>query len=154
LPNGDKIIRLTLKETSFPCFTVNSASAISNAIDFAVLAPIVQPLLDGAQAPIPQNLQPHSPLLHSAPLLKMYTSIRGNSKFVSLLSTETNERLFPPIECVGVSRYGLVFVDMEMNLHSPEVVLDVAEPSEAQRSSAVWGFISDCLNYAVFGRAS
>jgi len=149
LPTHERIIDLTFKQSSLPIFTINSTSLISNEIDLAKLVPIVQPLLDGNQVPIPQNLTPHSPLLESAPLLKMYTSISGNARLATLLRANTNERLFPPIEAAGVSRYGLEVMEMTMNLNPPEVVLDVVSPREL-RTWRICTVVSNLIKSIVF----
>jgi hypothetical protein len=151
LSHGERVIELTFKQSSLPIFTINSSSLISNAVDFAKLVPIVQPLLDGNQVPIPQNLSPHSPLLHSAPLLKLCTSIRGNAKLTTLLRAETNADLFPPIEAGRVSRYGLELMEMVMTLNAPEVVLDVVSPRE-RRPWQIYLVVSSWINSIVFGK--
>ena len=151
LRHGERIIELTFKQSSLPVFTINSASLISNAVDFAKLVPIVQPLLDGNQVPIPQNLSPNSPLLHSAPLLKFCTSICGNARLATLLRAETNAQLFPPIEAGRVSRYGLELMEVMMTLNAPEVVLDVVSPRE-RSPWQIYLVISNLINSIVFGR--
>jgi hypothetical protein len=148
LPDDEQVIQLTLTQSSFPTFTINSASLVSNAIDLAKLMPIVQPLLDGNQVPVPQSLSPNSPLLESAPLLKMYTSIQGSSGFATLQAV-TNPRFFPPIEEAGVSRYGLVLTQMVMTLNAPEIVLDVVSPGE-RRKWRTCIVISNWINSIVF----
>ena len=149
LRDGERVTELTFKQSSLPIFTINSASLISNAVDFAKLIPMVQPLLDGNQVPIPQNLSPNSPLLHSAPLLKLCTSIRGNARLATLLRADTNAHLFPPIEASRVSRYGLELMEMVMTLNAPEVVLDVVSPRE-RRTWQIYSVISNFINSIVF----
>lgn len=151
MPNGERIIELTFRQTSFPVFTINSASIMSNEMDFAKLVPVAQPLLDGNQAPIPQNILPSSPLLQSAPLLKMYTSIKANSGTTTLVRAVTNAELFPPVEEIGVSRYGLALTEAKMTLSVPEVVLDVVNPGQ-QRSSSVWNAISGWIHAIVLSK--
>lgn len=151
LPNGERIGEFTFKQISIPTFTINSTSLISNAIDFAKLVPIVQPLLDGNQVPVPQNLSPHSPLLESAPLLKMYTSLQATSGLATLTQAVTNSRRFPPIGEVGVSRYGLVLTELVMTTNPPEVVLDVVSPKE-RRTSRVYEIISNWIEAIIFGK--
>jgi hypothetical protein len=151
LRHGERVIELTFKQSSLPIFTVNSASLILNAVDFAKLVPIVQPLLDGNQVPIPQNLSPSSPLLYSAPLLKLCTSVRGDAKVTTLLRADTNAHLFPPIEDGRVSRYGLELTEIVMTLNAPEVVLDVVSPRE-RRTWQTYLVVSNWINSIVFGK--
>jgi hypothetical protein len=151
LPNGEHIVEFTFKQSSFPSFTVNSTSLISNAVDLAKLVPIVQPLLDGNQVPVPQTLSPHSPLLESAPLLKMYTSIQASSGLATVTRAVTNGRRFPPIGDIGISRYGLVLTEMTMNLNPSEVVLDVVTPRE-RRTWRICEIISNWIKAVVFTR--
>ena len=150
LPNGEHVISMTIKQSSFPSFRINSSSSVSNVLEIGRLAPIVQPLLDGTQVPVPKDLLPNSPLLQSGPLLKMYTSISGSARFVSLVRAQTNQQLFPPIELSGVSRYGLEMLDVDMIVNVPEVVLDVVEPT-LHRPSRIWNAISDFFCSIIFG---
>src|ERR1700736_4336378 len=46
LPTGAHIIELLIQQTSFPIFTINSKSMMSDYLDAGKLFPIVQPLLD------------------------------------------------------------------------------------------------------------
>jgi hypothetical protein len=149
LPNGERIAEFTFKQIGYTRFTINSASIISDAIDLAKLVPIVQPLLDGNQVPVPQHLSPNSPLLGSAPLLQMYTSIHAKSRLVTITRAITNPRRFPPIGKIGVSRYGLMLTEMEMTLNPPEIVLDVVKPRE-RRSYQIFGIISSLIKTIVF----
>jgi len=149
LPNGVQVIDLLFKRTSFPSFTINSKSLISDWLDLAKLSPIVQPLLDGRQVPVLPNMDPDSPLLTSAPLLKSHTTVRGESGFTTLVRVSTNGDLFPPIEEGGVSRYGLAFLDAELIVRPPEVVLDVVTPGE-HKSGSVWRFFSTWFKGLIF----
>ena len=151
LPHGERVIELTFKQSSLPVFAINSTSLIANTVDLAKLVPIVQPLLDGNQVPIPQNLSPNSPLLQSAPLLKLCSSIHGNARLTTLLRADTNAHLFPPIEACRVSRYGLELLEMVMALNAPEVVLDVVSPRE-RHTWQIYLVISNWIKSIVFGK--
>jgi len=149
LPNGVQIIDLIMKRTSFPSFTINSVSLISDWLDVAKLSPIVQPLLDGRQVPVLPNIDPHSPLLTCAPLLKAHTTIRGESGIATLVRAATNRDVFPPIEEAGVSRYGFALMDVEMIVNPPEIVLDVVTPGEYS-SGSVWRFFTNWFKGFIF----
>ena len=142
LPNGVQIIDLIMKRTSFPSFTINSVSLISDWLDMAKLSPIVQPLLDGRQVPVLPNIDPHSPLLACAPMLKAHTTIRGESGVATVVRATTNRDEFPPIEEAGLWRYGFALMDVKMIVNPPEVVLDVFTPGEYS-SQSVWRFASN-----------
>jgi hypothetical protein len=150
LPTGEHIIEMLFQQTAMPEVTINSMSILSPALDFAKLMPIVQPLLDGNQVPIPRGLEPYSPLLQSAPLLKSYTSIQASSGVATLVRAITNAQLFPPIEQSGVSRYGLILTDMEMTLSTPEIVLDVPRPRERRNHRTCCAVISNWINPLIF----
>lgn len=134
LPNGQHVIELLLQQTSFPIFTINSKSLMSDNLDLARYAPIVQPLLDGNQVPAPREIEPYSPLLESAPLLKSYTSVYGTSGIAKLVRAVTNGQLFPVIEEAGVSRYGWMLTEMEMTVCPAIVVLDVIGPNKGRNT--------------------
>lgn len=127
-PNGESIIQLTLGRTSLTSFTINTRSLMSNNIDLGKLMPIVQPVLDENQVAVPRIIDPYSPLLESAPLLKWYTSLYGTSAAAKIVGANTNPRHFPPIEQARVSRIGMLIMDMVMTLNAPEVVVDVVTP--------------------------
>jgi hypothetical protein len=137
LPNGEHIIDLTLSRTSLTSFTINTRSLMSNSIDLGKLGPIVQPLLDGNQVAIPRIIEPYSPLLESAPLLKWYISFYGNSATAKIVRVSTNPNLFPPIERARVSRIGLMYMDMVMTLNAPDVVVDVVTPRPRRRRGRI-----------------
>lgn len=149
LPNGEHVVELSLKRAWFPAFTINSSSIVSNAIDLARFAPIVQPLLDGNQVPVPSSLSQYSPLLQSAPLLKFYTSIRGTSRLATLARAVTNADNFPPIEETGVSRYGLAMEEVEMTMSVPEIVLEVDQVGESG-TSGIYETISNWVRGLLF----
>ena len=142
LPDGVQIIDLIMKRTSFPSFTINSTSLISDWLDLAKLSPVVQPLLDGRQVPVLPNLTPNSPLLTCAPLLKSHTTIRGESGLATLVRAATNREVFPPIEETGVSRYGFALMEFEMIVNPPEVVLDIVNPGDYNSGSVSRFFLN------------
>jgi hypothetical protein len=147
LPNGQHVTELLLQQTSFPIFTINSRSIMTDNLDLARYAPIVQPLLDGNQVPAPREIEPYSLLLASAPLLKSYTSVYGSSGIAKLVRAVTNAEFFPVIEEAGISRYGLALTEMDMILHPVEVVLDVIRPKERgwQRSGTIWDWFKSVI---------
>jgi hypothetical protein len=147
LPNGQHVTELLLQQTSFPIFTINSKSMMTDNLDLARYAPIVQPLLDGNQVPAPREIEPYSPLLASAPLLKSYTSMYGSSGIAKLVRAVTNAEFFPVIEEAEVSRYGLALTEMEMLSHPSEIVVDVIRPKERglRISAAIWNWFKSVI---------
>ena len=133
LPDGEFIIQLTLARASLTSFTINTTSLMSNSIDLGKLFPIAQPLQDGIQVTIPRVMDPYSPLLESAPLLKWYSSIYGIGAACKIIRSSTNPVYFPPVEQARVSKLGLVLTDMVMTLKEPNIVVDVLTPGERRR---------------------
>jgi hypothetical protein len=149
-PTGQRIIELHIVQVSFPTFTTNTTSLLSDALDFGRLVPIVQPLLDGNTIPIPQEIESYSPLLQSAPMLKSYASVSGRSNLVRLTHIITNESFLPPIENMKVSKFGLALSEMEMTAREPEVVLDVIQQTAPRPKSALCLKISNWIDSISF----
>jgi hypothetical protein len=149
LPSGEHIIELTMRQVLLQNFTINSKSIMSDSMDMGRLAPIVQPLLDGNKVPAPMELEPFSPLLQSAPLLRSYTSIVGTAGLATLVHADTNPELFPPIEDAKVSRYGMVLLDVTLIIKEPTVVLDVIKQSKP-KTSRICTYILNWINTIIF----
>src|SRR5579859_1884032 len=132
--DGQHILELLLSQASLTRFTINSKSLLSDSIDLGRVGCIVQPLLDGNTASVPRGLE-DTPLLERAPLLKSWSSVTGEGALVKMKRAVSNAVLFPRIEDIGVARWGVFLIGMEMIVHPPEVVLDVAPP---QHSNDVW----------------
>lgn len=154
LPSGEHITELSFQQTSFPTFTVNSKSILSDSFDLGRLFPLVQPLLDGVKVSPPAMLEPYSPLLQSAPLLKTYTSVEARTCIARMVHATTNPELFPPVEDIGVGRIGLELVEMDMTLAAPSIVLDVVRPSERKKTSRVCGILSSWIVVIFFQRGA
>jgi hypothetical protein len=131
-PDGQHVLELLISQSSLSRFTINSKSIISDSIDLGRLGCIVQPLLDGHTVGVPRELE-YTPLLERAPLLKSWSSVKGEGGLVRIKKAVSNAALFPRIEDIGVSRWGVWLTDMEMVVHSPEIVLDVPPCSRDRR---------------------
>jgi|SRR5579859_1495862 len=131
-PDGQHILELLLSQSSLSRFTINSKSMISDSIDLGRLGCIVQPLLDGHTVSIPRELE-HTSLLERAPLLKSWSSVTAEGGIVTMKKAVSNAALFPRIEDLGVSRWGICLTDMEMVVHSPDIVLEVPPCSRDRR---------------------
>ena len=123
-PDGQHILELLISQSSLSRFTINSKSIMSDSIDLGRLGCIVQPLLDGHTVSIPRELE-YTPLLERAPLLKSWSSVTAVGGIVTMKKAVSNAALFPRIEDLGVSRWGICLIDMQMVVHSPDIVLDV-----------------------------
>jgi hypothetical protein len=123
-PDGQHILELLFSQTSLSRFTINSKSLVSDSIDLGRWACIVQPLVDGNTVSVPRGLE-YTPLLERAPLLKSWSSVTGEGAVVRMKKAVSNAALFPRIEDIGVARWGICLIDMEMVVHPAEVVLDV-----------------------------
>jgi len=130
-PDGQHIIELLLSQTSLSRFTVNSKSSLSDSIDLGRWGCIVQPLLDGNTASVPRGLE-STPLLERAPLLKSWSSVTGEGAIVKMKRAVSNATLFPRIEDIGVARWGIYLMNMDMVVHPAEVVLDVPSQQHAR----------------------
>lgn len=127
LPNGIRVIEMTIQPRQFFTFKLNTVSWTSEAFDLARLVPIVQPALDGYQPPLPPQAGPH-PHSQLPSMLKSYSSLKGETTLVRLKKAVSNPQVFPPIEELHVLKWGLAISPMEMTLREADVVLDTNAP--------------------------
>lgn len=147
-PDGQHILELLLSQSSLSRFTINSKSILSDSIDLGRLGCIVQPLLDGHTVTVPRGLE-NTPLLERAPLLKSWSSVKAEGGIVRMKKAVSNGALFPRIENIGVSRWGICLFDLEMVVHSPETVFEVAPcPRSGRRLRScmrLWNWINGLI---------
>jgi hypothetical protein len=148
-PGNAMVVDLNIALVSCPTVTTNTRSILCSALDFGRLAPIVQPLLDGKRVSIPESIDPWSPLLESAPMIKSYASVGGSTTLVQVTRIVMNKSILPSHRSIKMSKLGVAFTEMEMTISEPEIVLDVV-PSEPRTRSAIYAAISSWLKAISF----
>ena len=149
LPNGVKVIDMTIHPITSFTFNLNTSSLTFDAFDLARFVPIVQPPLDGYNPPPPPQAGPYTnqPMCS---MIKHYTSLKGVTTLIRLQRVKSNTQVFPPIEELHVLKWGIAVSPMEMTWRETEVVGDPHEP--ARRKSSTYVAISNFIKSIAFAK--